>query len=146
MQKRAVLNLTGSHTLQTENTDYQSIAERCIAMSREKNNNVIPFHEERNYGVGLKPEPEKAGLIQYSGIPKLFGGCTFESYKGNEKLVTDLIAISGGDDHVVIRGNTGCGKTHLAVAMIQGQGALTARFITVPDLLLKIRSSFNGGG
>jgi len=144
-QKRAVLSQTGSHTQQTENTDFQSIAERCMAISRERSDNVIPFHEERTYGVDLKPEPEKIWPLQYSGVPKLFGGCTFESYQGNEKLVTDLIAIAGSDDHVVIRGNTGCGKTHLAVAMIQGQNTFKARFITVPDLLLKIRSSFNGG-
>ena len=117
-----------------------------MAISRKRIDNVIPFHEERIYGVDPKPEPEKTWQMQYSGVPKLFRGCTFESYQGNDKLVTDLIAIAGSDDHVIIRGNTGCGKTHLAVAMIQGQTALRTLFVTVPDLLLKIRSSFNGGG
>ena len=145
MQRRVVLSQTGSHTRQIENTDFQSIAERCMAISRDRSGNVIPFHEERIYGEELKAEPERTWQLQYSGVPKLFGGCTFENYQGNEKLVTDLIGIAGSDDHVVIRGNTGCGKTHLAVAMIQGQSAFKTRFITVPDLLLKIRSSFNGG-
>lgn len=145
LQKRAVLSQTVSHTQPIENTDFHSIAERCMAISRGRIDNVIPFHEERVYGVDQKPEPEKTWSLQYSGVPKLFGECTFESYRGNEKLVTDLIAIAGSDNHVVIRGNTGCGKTHLAVAMIQGQSSSRARFITVPDLLLKIRSSFNGG-
>ena len=116
-----------------------------MAISRERSDNVIPFHEERIYGVDLKPKQEKTWQLHYSGVPKLFGGCTFESYQGNEKLVTDLIAIAGSDDHVVIRGNTGCGKTHLAVAMVRDRNVFKALFITVPDLLLKIRSSFNGG-
>jgi hypothetical protein len=107
MQKRVVLNQTGSHTQPTENTDFQAIAERCMAISRERNDNVIPFHEERIYGADRKPEPEKMSQLQYSGMPKLFWGCTFESYQGNEQLVTDLIAIAGSDDHVVIRGNPG---------------------------------------
>jgi DNA replication protein DnaC len=116
-----------------------------MAISRERSDNVIPFHEERTYGVDLKPEPEKTWPLQYSGVPKLFGECTFDTYQGNELLVDDLRGIVGSENHIVLRGNTGCGKTHLAVAMIQGQNAFKARFITVPDLLLKIRSSFSGG-
>ena len=44
---------------------------------------------------------------------------------------------------IVLRGETGCGKTHLAVALIQHAGH--GYFTTVPELLLRIRSTFNEG-
>ncbi|MGV8059794.1 MAG: ATP-binding protein [Smithellaceae bacterium] len=73
----------------------------------------------------------------------LYQGCSFETFSGNKKLVNDLRQISVDRKNVILRGNTGSGKTHLSVSMIRG--VQEAKFVTVPDLLLKIRSSFNGG-
>ena len=116
-----------------------------MTMSRARIGKVIPFNEERNDAVNPHPEQQKAWHLKYSGVPKLFSECTFDNYLGNDKLVADLTTIAGSNQHVVLRGNTGCGKTHLAVAMIQGRNTLETRFITVPDLLLKIRASFHDG-
>ena len=145
LKRREMLKVMDNHTQQIGSTDFQAIAERCMAMSRGRGENVIPFREERSYSEEPKPEPEKTLPLSYLGVPKLYSACKFDTFQGNEKLVTALGSIARGDVHVVLRGNTGCGKTHLAVAMIRDLNIFKALYITVPDLLLKIRSSFNGG-
>jgi len=79
------------------------------------------------------------------GLSKKHHGKTFDNFTGNERLVSDLKDLSVGPESVVLTGNTGCGKTHLAVAMMQECRADHQVFITVPELLLEIRSAFNGG-
>ncbi len=99
------------------------------------------------------------------GIPKRFHNCTLDNYKGNNQLIANLKKHSGGN--VVFSGNTGVGKTHLAVALMreleQKQWISRCKmniqlakegkvpvwksrpekiFVTVPDLLLTIRESF----
>jgi DNA replication protein DnaC len=145
LRKREELKVTDSHTQQIENIDFHAIAERCMAMSWDRGENVILFREDRSYGEDPKPEPEKTLPLSYAGVPKLYLECKFETYQGNGKLVIALDEIARSDSHVILRGNTGCGKTHLAVAMVRDRNVFKALFITVPDLLLKIRSSFNGG-
>ncbi|MDD5353356.1 MAG: ATP-binding protein [Candidatus Omnitrophica bacterium] len=86
---------------------------------------------------------------RYSGVPKLYGNCTFDNYQGNEKLITEL---RNEKNNLVLRGNTGCGKTHLAVAILNTAKIENVhhnswrytekKFITVPDLLLRVRSAF----
>jgi DNA replication protein DnaC len=112
---------------------------RCVEKS--KNPDLQPIFREYN-PEGEKPK-EKYNHLKQIGVSSLYQDCSFDTYTGNAKLVGDLLKISGEGGSVVLRGSTGCGKTHLSVAMIKG--IYEARFITVPDLLLKIRSSFNGG-
>jgi len=102
--------------------------------------------EEKTYGE--KPA-EESWFGKYSGVSKLYKNCSFESFQGNEKLKSDLKEIAKTDKSVVLRGATGCGKTHLAISIIKERFNNSLRnnsvFITVPDLLLKIRTSFSGG-
>jgi len=101
---------------------------------------VVEF-TEREYGEKPEPEPEKSWSGRWIGIPRLYADCTLDTYQGNDELVDDLRECRA--DGIVLRGATGCGKTHLAIAMTRGNAH--ARFVTVPDLLLRIRDSFNGG-
>lgn len=109
-----------------------------MQISRERDGNVIDlFPDEQSE----RPQRGETWPGKRQGIPKLYSGCTLENYEGNEKLVKDLQEIHS--DGIILRGPTGCGKTHLAIAMIRADAR--AYFITVPDLLLKIRGSFSGG-
>ena len=102
------------------------------------------------------------------GVRKRYQPCSFDNFKGMDSLVADLKRYK--DDGMVLRGKTGVGKTHLAVALmkhlynkkwlkycdngIKSLGDESAshvmfnfdmRFVTVPDLLLEIRESFREG-
>lgn len=94
--------------------------------------------EEKEYGKKI----ESSWPLQSCGVPKLYGDCALDNYHGNENLVNEL---RKEKENLVLRGNTGSGKTHLAIALLKMQALRDSRFVTVPDLLLKIRSSFNGG-
>lgn len=69
---------------------------------------------------------------------------TFESFSGNDRLVSTLKELSNATDSIVMAGKTGCGKTHLAVAMMQECQLRHQIFVPVPELLLRIRTSFDG--
>jgi DNA replication protein DnaC len=96
----------------------------------------FPEHAEKTENKS-NPHPK------YSGVSKKYQDCTFNSYKGNDNLVEALRGI--GEESVVLSGKTGCGKTHLAVAMMREcrVSALGALFITAPELLLRIRTAFS---
>lgn len=121
-----------------ERIDYKAIGEKYVKQAREKGE-IFIVPDEKEYGE--KPK-ETSWPLQYCGVPKLYGECTLDNYQGNEKLVNEL---RKEKDNLVLRGNTGSGKTHLAIAILKMQALMDSRFVTVPDLLLKIRSSFNGG-
>ncbi len=143
LEKRRQLSLTGNHTRRIESTDFNAIAEKCIKIDRERGN-VIEF-PEREYGQEPEPDTDPNAMLRYIGIPKMYVNCGFENFEGNEPLIEELKAMATGERSLILRGNTGCGKTHLAIAMLKLSPDWKDRFVTVPDLLLKIRGSFNGG-
>ena len=100
------------------------------------------------------------------GIPKQFHESTLDNYEGNQRLIESMKRYPGGG--LVLRGVPGSGKTHMAVGLIRflhdkswtdhctenieaakadqrpsNYQEFDAQFITAPDLLLKIRASFN---
>jgi DNA replication protein DnaC len=96
-------------------------------------------------------------------VPLRYRKSTFDNYYGNEKIVNVCrSSVDGGD--ILLTGSTGCGKTHLAVAMSREKALgmiqplrkpgqepdnkepLTASFVTVPKLLMNLRASFNRRG
>lgn len=143
MKKREGLKATENHGPKIDNTDFQAITDRCLEKARESGRvYVLPdVPEETTYSD--KPV-EESWFGKRNGVSRLYKDCSFEKYTGNDKLVAFLKEISKSDNSVVLRGPTGCGKTHLAISIIKEQHG-SSFFITVPDLLLKIRSSFNGG-
>ena len=101
----------------------------------------MPEYEEKTFSENV---PEETWFGKNSGVSRLYINCGFDSYIGNDKLVSGLKEITK-DQSLVLRGSTGCGKTHLAISIIKEQQGDNSIFVTAPDLLLKIRSSFNGG-
>jgi DNA replication protein DnaC len=139
LQKRAQLNQTELRGQPTGSIDFNAIAAKCLS-------NIKPEPE-----VKLKA-PKRAHI---NGLPVAYKNCTFESYHGNDKLIKDLKKLITVDaDGIVLRGNTGCGKTHLAIALAKhiptedrfsrssGEMIHGTIFTTAPELLLKIRSAF----
>jgi len=100
---------------------------------------------QEEYGEVMEDKNPAGYLLNHSGIPRLYYGCSFNNFQGNDKLISDIKNIIVDKENVVLRGNTGCGKTHLAVSMLKTGIDYYCKFISVPNLLLKIRSSFNGG-
>ncbi|MBW2647105.1 MAG: ATP-binding protein, partial [Deltaproteobacteria bacterium] len=85
------------------------------------------------------PETYMAGC----NIPRKYIHCAFEGFQGNDKLIKTCQEYRGGG--LVLSGNTGCGKTFLSIAFLREyvkRGKAKPWFVTVPDLLLEIRSSF----
>lgn len=95
-------------------------------------------------------------------VPAKYLNSSFETFAGNDKLVTECRTYKGGG--LVLFGNTGCGKTHLAVSIMRNlyitnitdivnkewdsENCYEAKrqiFKPIPDLLLEIRSSFQAG-
>lgn len=85
-------------------------------------------------------EPAKKLCLEYA--------CSFqrniEEY-GRSRVDRGLLSYPGS---LLFIGKTGCGKTHLAVAtlreIVRRQNVRTFAFITTPELLLEIRSAFDG--
>jgi DNA replication protein DnaC len=91
---------------------------------------------------GTSQRPRTA--LECSGVGPRHCQSSFENFEGNEQLVKTCNQMLSQGKDVILSGQTGCGKTHLAVAMVReflqrNQGAV---FIPVPQLLLKIRSAF----
>jgi DNA replication protein DnaC len=113
-----------------------------------------------------KNNPEK--YMDYV-IPLKFRSKSFENFNGNDNIKKILKEYSDGfivkqvvgsngvvvnqgllqyPGSVLLTGKTGCGKTHLAVSiyrsLIERCCDVPCKFITTPELLLEIRSTFGG--
>ena len=108
------------------------------------------------------------GYYMRSFIPKKFLDRSLDNFVGSDavkklcieysnKFIREVSVVKGKSlfdnglsrypGSVLFTGKTGCGKTHLAVAIIRELVKRMAvndiRFITAPELLLEIRSTFN---
>jgi len=130
-----------------KNTDFTEIGDRCLALARERAEGgdaeawmpgeVVPYRVPRREWADLK-------------IPSRYRDYAFENFKGNDTLSNRIRSAVDRKESLVLIGNTGCGKTHLAIAaMRHGVEAGTvsdgALFIPVPELLMKIRATFRDG-
>lgn len=100
--------------------------------------------------------------LREAGVPSKYLNSTFETFTGNVKAIDECRKYN--TKSLILSGVTGCGKTHLAVSVLRerlkndllglierewaqnrGHCLENSKFTTIPDLLLEIRSSFNGG-
>lgn len=97
-------------------------------------------------------ERELARLLDLSGMKPAMARMTFENFRPDGPGLPAALAAasdyaSNPDGWLYLRGRYGCGKTHLLAAiatelMRQRIGAL---YVVVPDLLIKLRATFDRG-
>jgi DNA replication protein DnaC len=88
------------------------------------------------------PEDE----LERSGVGKRYLSCSFETFQGGEQIKTFCEGLIEKATDLVLIGNTGSGKTHLAVSILREhvKRDRKGQFITVPELLMEIRKSYKG--
>jgi len=112
------------------------------------NGRLDSLYNQREY-------PER--LLEGWNVPKKHIGSSFKTFLGGEAAKRVCKDAADKLNSVLLTGLTGCGKTHLAVSMVRHlifiatkplysepyDNRSSALFVTVPELLLEIRKSFN---
>ena len=81
-----------------------------------------------------------------TGVPHLYRDASFDSFVGYRDIVDKLRENIGND--MILDGISGCGKTHLAIAVAREQMSTDKtieggpEFIPLPELMLQLRDSF----
>jgi DNA replication protein DnaC len=101
---------------------------------------------------------ETAARLKRARIPAAFAGCTLENFTVRPHTSKALAAarkyfdafIPGARDRelrgLMLTGTVGVGKTHLAAGLLRSlieQKGIDGRFVTVPELLDRLRSSYD---
>jgi DNA replication protein DnaC len=130
------------------NTELAEVIEKA----KEKQKEFMQNHEFTAPEIAEKIYTPKKPSVD---LPARYKGCTLDNFAGNEKLISAIRDSLGKRESVYITGKTGCGKTHLAAAIVKeiptetkyfwnGCGHIPGTvFITAPELLLKARSAFS---
>lgn len=131
----------------TESINVEGLIEKVREKQKEfiKNNNMTfpdPESAEERY-ILKKPAVD---------LPVKYQNCTLDNFTGNERLVLAVMESLKKRESLFITGKTGCGKTHLAAAIVKEIPTVSKYtytttipgtvFITAPELLLKARSAF----
>lgn len=99
-------------------------------------------------------------ILKYCGVPSKHLASSFATFHGGEIAKQACLEAAKTIQSVLLSGSTGCGKTHLAVSILRhkitdsgqvfhsmidypARNKVKAVFITVPELLLQIRASYN---
>lgn len=141
--------MTG-HTLSTLNVELNNV----IGKAREKQKEF-----QESVGVVVIHKEEKKESKPLVDLPSLYKNCTLDNFTGNEKLISVVREYLKKRESLFITGKTGCGKTHLAAAIVREiptkikcvgpwdkQQVIDGTvFITAPELLMKARASFSEG-
>lgn len=109
-----------------------------------------PCEKQLQYQVAKKADR----IMEQSRVGKRFQGRRFDTFNVNdtnrkafEACKEYVNSFSKSGSGLMLAGKFGTGKTHLAVAMIHelAKKDVFGIFVTAPDLLQKIRTSFDGG-
>jgi DNA replication protein DnaC len=135
--------------------------------SQSERDNIYDAKQERDREERQKEDYEHPEQRMKFFIPRKFLDRSLDNFSGAEPIkqlcreyangfIRKLLCVGGrplGDEGLVqypgsilFVGKTGCGKTHLAVAIVRElvkRGVIVdAKFITAPELLLEIRATF----
>lgn len=98
---------------------------------------------------GRNPEP----ILRSIGVGRRYVTCSFDSYEGKPQIIAACRSCAANPFDLVLTGDTGTGKTHLAVGVLRElvrngriRYADDARFVPVPELLADIRACYRPGG
>lgn len=143
LQKREERKATVLSIPQTMNfnEEIQAIGNRGMELARQRAEVQAAMEVIEGPKATEDPKPKEPEINRH--IPKAYRECRFDTFHGNEKIVQGLMKLADTGCNIVLRGETGCGKTHLAVSIMQHVGH--GYFTTAPELLLRIRSTFNEG-
>jgi DNA replication protein DnaC len=186
LRKRAELKAMGNPTLSiTKDSELNQIFERIKEKSmstltkvdwKEKPDFMSEdeWEEENKIEVEDDEYNKKRALqeLERCQIPVKYKESSFDNFIGNDKIKQLCKTLAETNHDILITGPTGCGKTHLAVAIMRdiiekaipkypmrknergkiygdpgiwGKGSCCqALFITVPRLLMDLRSVFSG--
>ncbi len=91
-------------------------------------------------------EQRPQSVLPVYGIREKHFTCTLDSFQGHPKVVSAARQYAANPDQsLLISGNCGSGKTHIAVAILREmlkQGKRDLMFKSVPELMLDLRNSF----
>ena len=131
------------YTMYNGKLEWACPREKCYDVWHEKHKDY--FEKVRTGHINIVcTEPER--VLKWIGISKKFYSSTLDSFNGQDKYVEACRKYVERPDHsLLFTGNCGAGKTHLAVAIMRElckQGKNCLRFVSAPELMLKLRDSF----
>ncbi|OPY78269.1 MAG: DNA replication protein DnaC [Syntrophorhabdus sp. PtaU1.Bin153] len=101
--------------------------------------------------------PER--VLRVWKVPKKHIASSFENFQGGDAIKALCMDTADREKSIFMSGATGCGKTHLAVAMMRRRIETSSKhlegnsskppvaiFTTVPELLFEIRQCYRDGG
>ena len=147
VEKFAVCNFHPGEKLPCEKCFNEMQTKRKIREEHERLAEEKAQRAEQERLQNIKDHPEKT--LTACGVGRRYLSCSFETFRGAEKFKAICKTLIEKPESIVLTGDTGSGKTHLAVAILRefvtaGKviSPRDAIFTTVPDLLLSIRSGF----
>jgi DNA replication protein DnaC len=123
---------------------YGSGCPDCLEIERQQEEK-IKERERLNHENEMAQRREHPDFwLREYGVPNKYLASSFDNFIGGIDAAKACMAFPKHD--VVLIGKTGCGKTHLSAAtmrkMVINNEIKTARFTTVPRLLMDIRDCF----
>ncbi len=120
---------------------------------------VAPVADPVTMDAEWQREFFKRYRVEQARVPRRFAGKTLQNFKGTDRTRKDLVEAAqlfvqgfnferGDFQGLLMEGPVGCGKSHLAVAILRevvGKG-YSGLYYNSPDLLRDIRATFNDQG
>ena len=144
-----VMEPLGSNQLFTSiKEDFERIAQKARLDGRynENDGQIADAKQAATKQSTATYDQEQTWSFRRCGVRRNYSECRLDTFQGKDNLVADLRRLEKNRS-LILYGNTGCGKTHLAVALM-ANSRLPERdmyFIDVRYLLDKFRETYRDG-